>query len=127
MNPDNIIAFLQQGFHITLGAATSVVESLQDDRKREENFTKLQSAEWSELSRDWEQKGEITEREARNFVENIWGAPAGSASSTADPASTAASPTAGSKANLQREIQELTEHIAALRSELEKLQEEKAS
>ena len=121
MNPENAIASIQQGFHIALGAMTSVVESLQDDRKREENLTKLRSAEWPELSRNWEQKGETTEREARNFVENLWGPPASSTDSTDT------SPATRSKVSLQKEIQELTEHIAALRSELEKLREEKAS
>jgi len=34
---------LQQGFHLSVGAATLLVETLQDPQKRRQTFTEIQS------------------------------------------------------------------------------------
>lgn len=120
-NSDPIVEQLQKGFRVTLGATASLVEALQDPEKREENLAKL-SQEWSQLAADWAEKGEVTEQEARTFVDTIW-----SQQGASNPSSSAAPPETGSTASpdvqpdVQSEIQELTAQLAAIRAELERL------
>lgn len=123
MNSNNLLQFLQTGFRVSLGATTSLVETLQDPQKREENLSQLRS-ELSQRVAEWAQKGEITEQEARNFIEAMLRQQSNSASPPATvtptdsgttPPRTAASP------NVQLDIEELTAQIAAIRTELEKL------
>ncbi|WP_421654997.1 hypothetical protein [Leptothermofonsia sp. ETS-13] len=122
MNSDNFIELLQKGFHITLGATTSLVESLQDPQKREENLAKLR-LEWNQLSEEWANKGAVTEQEARRFVDTLL-------NNRTNPATSEPSASSGFSSNtttpivppeIQVELQELTEQIAAMRAELEKL------
>lgn len=127
MNPDNVVQFLQKGFHVTLGATTSLIESLQDAQKRDENLSKL-NLEWSVLSEELAEKGARTEQEARSFVDTLLGQGAGSTTSQASSGSstgTASTPTAAP--DIQLELQELTAQIAAIRVELEKLRNQNAS
>lgn len=65
MNADNLTNLIQQGFHLTLGATASLVETLQDPQKRTENLSQI-SSELSHLANEWAAKGEMTEQEARN-------------------------------------------------------------
>ncbi|UBF23754.1 hypothetical protein K9N68_18505 [Kovacikia minuta CCNUW1] len=122
MNSDNLVQALQKGFRVTLGATATLIEVLQDPQKRDENLAKLQ-LEWSQLSQEWAEKGEMTEQEARTFVDNFLSkqqgttAPGTSHSTSSGSAST--TPTA--PPNIQLELEELTEQIATIRSELEKL------
>ncbi|HIK12971.1 MAG TPA: hypothetical protein IGS52_22380 [Oscillatoriaceae cyanobacterium M33_DOE_052] len=138
MNSDNIIESLQTGFRVAVGATASLIEILQDPSKREENLSKLNS-DWGVLAEELATKGESTEREARQFVENMWHQqeasptgdgedgetgrrgdgetgrrgdepPAPNATTTADP-------------EIQGELRNLTQQLAALRSELERLQQ----
>lgn len=145
MNSDTLIQILQNGLRLTLGAttslievvqdsekrtenlahlqqevsqtATSLVEAIQDPQKREANLTKLRQ-EWHQLSEEWVAKGEITEQEARNFVNNLLSQRSGSqpgANSGATKTTTA--PTTSPE--VQTELQDLIDQIAALRTELE--------
>ena len=120
MNANDLTQQLQKGFHVTLGATTALVESLQDSQKREENIAKL-SQEWSLLSAEWEEKGANTEQEARNFMSSLLSQPGNptTPSSTSAPNSTSSGPSAPPA--IQLELQELTAQIAAMRAELEKL------
>jgi polyhydroxyalkanoate synthesis regulator phasin len=123
MNADNFVELLQKGFHVTLGATTSLVESVQDPQKREENLAKLQ-LEWSQLSEEWAEKGAVTEQEARRFVDTLLSRQSNSATSAPsserpDSQATASPPTA--PPDIQTELQELTAKIAAMRAELEQL------
>jgi polyhydroxyalkanoate synthesis regulator phasin len=127
MNPDNIGELVQKGFRITLGATTSLVESLQDPQKRDENLSKLQ-LEWSQLSEEWAEKGAETEQEARRFVDTLFNnqsaAPPAEAPGTpgsANPTTPTAPP------DITIELQELTAQIAAMRAELEKLRNSNSS
>ncbi len=127
MNSDNLAQLLQQGFHITLGATSFLIETLQDPQKREENLNKLQS-DFSQLPQEWAQKGEMTEREARNFVDTILAQQNNASDSPKNgdnPDSPTSSPPASSaqpvQSDVQQEIQALTAQIAALRAELENL------
>jgi polyhydroxyalkanoate synthesis regulator phasin len=125
MNSDNLIQLLQQGFRVSLGATTSLIESLQDSQKREETLSKLMRSEFSQLTEEWAEKGEITEREARNYVDALLhqqthpatGETSGTTytSPTTPPTTTVAAP------DVQLEIQELTAQIAAMRAELEQM------
>ncbi|MEG3930634.1 MULTISPECIES: hypothetical protein [unclassified Microcoleus] len=130
MNPDNLPQMLQTGFHLTLGATSFLIETLQDPLKREENLDKLKS-DFGQLADDLLEKGEMTEREARNFVDTIFSQPGDrenadseSVSSKQSDAATDAPPESVVQPNVKLEIQELTAHMAALRAELENLRAE---
>ncbi len=121
MNADNLTNLLQQGFHLTLGATASLVETLQDPQKRTENLSQI-SSELSHLAHEWAAKGEMTEQEARNFATNFLNqlgnqVPTGSEASgtTSTTTSTEVAPP-----DVQL-LQELTAEIAAMRAELEQL------
>lgn len=124
MNSDNLTQVLQKGFRVTLGATSFAFETLQDSEKRDENLAKLQYENLTQLTDEWALKGEMTEREARNFVDTILARQSNQdtpeTEATSDsPISTPAPPAAESDARL--EIQELTVQVAALRAELENL------
>lgn len=123
MNSDKFVQLFQQGFRITLGATASFVEALQDPEKRDENLAKL-NQEWSVLSAEWAQKGEITEQEARNFVDTLL-TKRGTTPSTGTSTTTVSTPSA--PPDVQLELQELTAQIVAMRAELERLRNEDAA
>jgi len=125
MNPDNLPQMLQTGFHLTLGATSFLIETLQDPLKREENLDKLKS-DFGQLADELLEKGEMTEQEARNFVDTIFSQPgerenaeSESVSPKQSDATTDAPPESVVQPNVKLEIQELTAHMAALRTELE--------
>ena len=123
MNSNNLLQLLQTGLRVSLGATTSLVETLQDPQKREENFSQLRS-ELSQRLTEWEEKGLITEQEARSFIEMMLRqqSNAGGSSTTGTPSNTVTTPpTPAASPNVQLEIEELTAQIAAIRTELEKL------
>ncbi len=129
---DNLMQFVQTGFRVTVGATASLIESLQDEQKRNENINKLGS-NWEDLAREWEQKGETTEREARQFVDSMWDQPQNGSQTESTTESTGTPPSSGSSSsattvepNTQTELQQLTEQIARLREELEQLREQDA-
>ena len=128
MNSDSLLEFVQNGFRLSVGAAAALIESLQDSQQREEIIAKLRQSQFSELAAELTKKGEVTEQEAREFVDSLWqqqnqknnqtssDAPGTSATTTTD--NPVASP------NVQQELQELTAQVSALRAELEKLRTE---
>lgn len=139
MNPDMLIQTVQKGFRVSLGATATLLESLQDAQKRTETMNKL-SANPTQLIDEWEAKGEVTEQEARNFVDTLISQsgmnPNGDRTTFyRDPAyrdptsptttvnTTATAPAAEVTPDVQQDIQDLTAQIAALRAELEKLRE----
>ena len=120
MNANNLFELVHQGFRVTVGAATSLVETLRDPQKREETLSELQR-ELRQRTQEWAEKGAITEREARQAIEGWLQQQTGKKSSgergsSSQPASTATTPT---KVNIPSELQELLEQIIALRTELE--------
>ncbi len=123
MNPDalaqSITATIQTGFHLALGATASLVEDVQDPQRLDGSMRRL-TQDFEGLTREWVDRGAVTEQEARNLVASLLQGqmPASgdgyrTITTTADtvPPSSAAS-----------ELKALTEQIAQLRSELEKLQ-----
>lgn len=122
MNSDNFTRLLQQGFRLTLGATASLVENLQDPQKRSQNLDSIRS-ELSQLATEWAARGEMTEQEARNFVDTLLNQIKNQVPSPTPPASPATVTTSTQVAPpaVQLELQELTSQIAAIRAELEKL------
>ena len=123
MNSNNLLNLLQTGLRVSLGATTSLVETLQDPQKREESVSQLQS-DLSQKVTEWAEKGAVTEQEARRFMEQMW-----DQSSYPEPSPTTETPsetpdvqpTTVTAPNTQMEIEELTAQLAAIRTELEKL------
>ncbi len=125
MNSNHLLQVLQKGFHVSLGATSALVETLQDPQKREQNLSQLKS-ELSERLQEWEQKGLITEQEARNFVDSVLRQDhnrEGSSPAETPSDTVARTPTPTAPPEVQLEMQELTAQIAAIRAELEKRRE----
>ena len=123
MNSNNLLDLLQTGFRVSLGATTSLVETLGDSQKREESLSQLR-LELSQRVTEWAQKGAITEQEARSFIEQMWrqqSAPGRSSATETSSETFTTPPTTPASPNAQLEIEELTAQIAAIRTELEKL------
>lgn len=125
MNPDDIFQNLQKGFRITLGATSTVLESIQDSQRREEALNQLRT-DPVQLAEELAVKGEATEREARAFVDNLLAQQSGSASAGSSSASASAkTPTAPPE--VETDLKELTQKISELRAELEKLRQQEGS
>ncbi len=123
MNSNNLLDLLQTGLRVSLGATTSLVETLGDSQKREESLSQLRS-ELSQRVTEWAEKGAITEQEARSFIEQMWrqqSAPGHSSATEASSETPSTSSATATSPNAQLEIEELTVQIAAIRTELEKL------
>jgi polyhydroxyalkanoate synthesis regulator phasin len=126
MNADVLSQLLQKGFRVTLGATASLIEILQDPQRRDENLAKLRG-ELAELAEEWASKGEMTEQEARNFVDTILSQRTQQNSSTQSTSAGDATPSPSAAPDVQLDLQELTAQIAAIRAELEKLREQDSS
>jgi len=131
MNTDNLMETVQTGFRVAVGATASLIELLQDPQKQSENPNPW-NADWNDLTKQWAEKGEVTEQEARKFVENLWNQQTASSPETQgtdrspeSPESKESNPTPPNDPEVQSELHELTKTIASLRAELEKLQREK--
>ncbi|MCL2924073.1 MAG: hypothetical protein MGF17_05425 [Trichodesmium sp. MAG_R04] len=123
MNPDNLTEIIQKGFRVTLGATSFFFETLQDSSKRDENLNKLNS-DFNQLTEEWAERGEITEREARNFVDTILNQQNSQANT--DSITVPSSPISNSgfvQSDIQKDLLELTQEIASLRADLQKSQE----
>ncbi|NJN59106.1 MAG: hypothetical protein HC879_17215 [Leptolyngbyaceae cyanobacterium SL_5_9] len=124
MNPDTILQIVQKGFRVTLGATASLIETLQDPQRRDENLYRLRT-ELNQLAEEWAAKGEMTEQEARNFVDTILSQRTAQTNSDFSNSSTSSSSTAtAAPPDVQLDLQELTAQIAAIRAELERLREQ---
>jgi polyhydroxyalkanoate synthesis regulator phasin len=118
MNSETGIDFLKKGFHVTLGATTSLVEAIQDPLKREEALAQLRLGP-NELAEYLAEKGAVTEVEARKFVDGVvaqYGS--GPASSTGSSSSGSPYPTPTIDLSLQQDLRDLTAQLAELRSQL---------
>ncbi|MEP0918659.1 hypothetical protein NC981_17655 [Leptolyngbya sp. DQ-M1] len=122
MNSDTVVRILQKSFRVTLGATASLVEILQDPQKREANLTKIK-AEVDQLTREWANKGEMTEQEARSYVDTLMAQRRGEMNS-GTTVTTTATPVPTASPEVQLELQELTAQLAALRAEVERLRTE---
>ncbi len=124
MNPENFTEMIQKGFRVTLGATSALIDGIQDSAKREETLSKMQS-DFGQLTEEWAEKGAITEQEARNFVDTLLkqqGQSAGSETPPAGGTKATGAATSDTDPRVQEELLELTAQLAALRNELQKLQ-----
>lgn len=119
MNSDTVVRILQKSFRVTLGATASLVEILQDPQKREANLYKIK-LELDQLTREWAEKGEVTEQEARTYVDQFIAQRRGEMNSGTTVTTTATTVQPPSP-EVQLELQELTAQLAAIRAEIERL------
>ena len=123
MNPDNLTQIIQKGFHLTLGATSFFMETLQDSSKRDENLSKLNS-DFNQLTEEWAERGEMTEQEARNFVDIILNQQNTQANTDSTTVSSSPNSALGlAQSDIQRDLLELTQEIANLRNDLQQSQE----
>lgn len=120
MNPDNLTQIIQKGFRVTLGATSFFMETLQDSSKRDENLNKLNS-DFNQLTEEWAERGEMTEQEARNFVDTILNQQ--NSQVYTDSTTVSSSPASGLALDVQGDLLELTKEIANLRADLQQFQE----
>lgn len=113
MESNNFFNFIQQGLRTAIGATTIVVETLQDSQKRQQTLSEL-NEEWHKKSQEWAEKGEITEQEARRFIENFL------QKQGKNTRNCSSDSVAKNETNIVSEIQELNQAIVSLRTELEK-------
>lgn len=128
MNSDQLLQLAQKGFRVTLGATASLLETLQDPQRREEKFSRFKN-EFSQLTDEWAVKGEVTEREARSFVDELLSQRSGRSGSTPPPSASdipppSSAPAATAPPDIQQDLRDLTDQLSAIRSELEKLREQ---
>ncbi|MFO8038373.1 MAG: hypothetical protein R6U67_02875 [Sodalinema sp.] len=124
MNPDTLMQSLQTSFRATVGAASTALESLQDAQKREENLQALQNQDWDAVVQRLAEKGEITELEARRFVDELLGSQSPDGPRTVDVTGEAEESTA--EPATEEELEALSEMVASLRQELEQLRHSKS-
>ncbi|WP_404790129.1 hypothetical protein [Altericista sp. CCNU0014] len=118
MNSDTAIDFLKKGFRVTLGATTSLVESLQDPQKREENLMQMRSNP-NAFAEQLAEKGAVAEVEARKFVDSVVTQYSAGSPATPSASNTAASTSPSVDRALERELRELTAQLAVLRVQIE--------
>jgi polyhydroxyalkanoate synthesis regulator phasin len=122
MNPDTLAQLIQKGFRVTLGATATLVESIKDPEQGAETFSRLQT-DFNQLTEEWAEKGEVAEQEARILVERLWNSASNSTPPpAAPPPAPSSTPTPASR--VQADLQDLTQQIAEIRAELEKLRGE---
>jgi polyhydroxyalkanoate synthesis regulator phasin len=116
MNSDTAMDLLKKGFRITLGASTSLVESIQDPLKREENLAQMQS-DPNAFAEQLAEKGAVAEVEARRFVDSVVTQYGGSSSPATSNGPSPAT-TSSIDPSLERALRDLTAELAQIRSEL---------
>jgi len=131
MDTEQLTDLFHQGFRVTLGATSSLIEILQNPDKRCENLGKIQS-QFSELAQEWAEKGKTTEQEARNFVDTILSQGSQNLNTYTTTVTTEAEVVTStillvSDPETVKEIQELTTQISELREELKCLRESNSS
>lgn len=117
---------LQKGLRITLGATTTLVETLQDPQKRQQTLTELQS-QLSQQTQLWAEKGEITETEAKRWVETWLAQQKAQRTHASSSSGNSTAVTNIRFSDAQREIEELTAQILALKTELEQSRSQSGS
>jgi HPt (histidine-containing phosphotransfer) domain-containing protein len=143
MDTIDLSKLVQKGYYVTLGLTSTLIEVIQDPIKREENMRML-GRSFDEVTQELADKGISTEAEARSYVDSFIAQQVNGSSNTHSSNTNVDAPSAGLttvtttartvedapesdksdkkvKASLRDEIQELTEQIASLRSELEQL------
>jgi polyhydroxyalkanoate synthesis regulator phasin len=116
----NFFELIQKGFHVTVGAAATLVETIQDPTKREVTIAEFRT-ELQSRAEEWSEKGEMTEQEARKFLEKIF--QQGKAAREPGNQEIVTTATEVQDGDLQSELKNLTEQIVTLKSELAALRQ----
>ena len=119
-NGNNFFGILQTGLRTVVGATTDAIETLQDTQKRNQAFTEF-NEQWQKKSQEWVEKGEITESQARQIIEQLIQNKGVGNSSTPQEITIESDDVS----DPYEGIKELTEEIIALRAEIEKLNSDK--
>jgi len=124
MNSNDIAQFVQKGFHITLGAASLVADSIQNPEKRDENMAKL-NGDFNVLSEELAVEGAKKDQEARQLVETLIGqvGTAAQPSSTSGYAASSKSSTPPVPADIVQDLKTMTLQLSSIREDLEKERE----
>ncbi|MEL6161750.1 MAG: hypothetical protein AAFQ40_11735 [Cyanobacteria bacterium J06623_5] len=134
MNTDTLLELVQKGYRVTLGAASSAVEAVQDPQRAADEFSAI-GTDWQRLADKLEVRGALTEKEARDFVEGVTSQmpePFRSVSSTFTQSTPPEPPTVTTIATpvvdteLQAEVASLTDELIAIRKEIEALKNKDA-
>jgi polyhydroxyalkanoate synthesis regulator phasin len=120
MTSNNAFDFIQQGFRVAVGATASIVETIQDQQKREHTLNQLKT-DLDQRTKEWAVKGEETEKEARRLVDQLLQKQSWQQTPTSG-SERPAQPTSDDSA--EAELQDLTQQITTLRKELENLRQE---
>jgi polyhydroxyalkanoate synthesis regulator phasin len=122
MSSNNIFDVIQQGFKTVVGATASTIETLQDSQKREKTLSDVKE-QWEKYSQEWIEKGEITEKQAREMFDK-WLQKESKNQSSSTPTTidtTAEEVPVSVSSNINKDIKSLTQAIIDLRMELEKV------
>lgn len=142
MDTIDLEKLFQRGYYVTLGATSSLLEVIQDPTKREENLRRL-GRNFDEITQELAEKGVTTEAEARSYVDKFVAQQVSGKTSTESEVTSLTTVTTTArtvddsafdnlsdkfenpnntvKASMRDEIQELTQQLASLRSELQNL------
>ena len=131
MNTDTLVELLQKGYRVTLGAASSAVEAVQDPQRAADEFSAVGS-DWQRLADKLEVRGALTEKEARDFVDGVMSQmpePLRSVSEnfpdfsteSKEPKTVTTVATPVVDASLQAEVESLTAELIAMRQEIDEL------
>jgi len=131
MNTDTLVEIFQKGYRVTLGAASSAVEAVQDPQRAADEFSAV-GTDWERLADKLEVRGALTEKEARDFVGGVMSQmpePFRSASEnfpdfstqSKEPKTVTTVATPVVDAGLQAEVESLTAELIAMRKEIDEL------
>jgi len=130
MDSFDLAKLLQKGFYVTLGATASLLEVIQDPRKAQDRFDALRR-DLNSATEEFAEKGAVTESEARNLVDNFVAqqiktttpSPSDQAADLTSVNTVNTTATTVVDSNVQADLQELTQQLADLRTELEKIRQ----
>ena len=127
MNTDNIVQMMQKGFHVTLGAASFLVDTAitPSQEQRDANLSKLQSGNFDSLTEEWAVTGEQKEQEAKTFVESVMPKDSfpdipfpgfSTSASSSSPSTTTSGPSVPT--DIQNDLEALTTELSEIRAAL---------
>ena len=132
MNTDTLLELVQKGYRVTLGAASTAVEAVQDPQRTADEFSEI-GTDFQRLTDKLEVRGTLTEKEARDFVEGVASQmpePFRSFSSNFPQPGTPEAPktvttvaTPVVDTQLQSEVESLTNELIEMRKEIEDLRQ----
>jgi polyhydroxyalkanoate synthesis regulator phasin len=120
MNPDTVLQFVQHSFRVAIGTGNTVVETFQNPQTGLDTWTQL-TTNPTQLAQNLAEKGRNTEQEAREFVDRMLEQQRNPSASGVTVTTTATS----IAPDLQLELQDLASQLAAIRSELAQLREQR--